>query len=184
MRGIIQKTKYAVPGSFTVEAAFVVPLVIWIIMDLIGLGFYLHDETVLTSALHQLGEIGEQYETHEMDWETGSLSSERRDTFFLLTSKKEFTQKLKEEGTTALQQIPFFCFRNCSLRVGGNWFSWQLTAEGENQFPLPLLPEKSTVVFHTNIYWPAEWLRIYTALHSREEVDQRWKDAKDALPGE
>lgn len=41
------------PASFTVEAAFIFPIIIFLIVALIQIGFYLHDRIVIEALLHQ-----------------------------------------------------------------------------------------------------------------------------------
>lgn len=64
-------------GSFTVEAAFVLPLILAVLFAIIRSGFLLHDEAVLEAAALRLLEKGEMAVKHLGDMETGRPDYER-----------------------------------------------------------------------------------------------------------
>lgn len=84
-------------GSITVEAAFVMPIVILSIFALIYLSFYLHDNCLIQGTmdltLHKAGMTVK----HEADISTGEVSYERisdRGVFYLLFGETEQEEKL------------------------------------------------------------------------------------------
>lgn len=103
-----RKSKY--PGSITVEAAFVMPIVLLTVFALIYLSFYLHDinriQSVMDLAIHKAGLTVK----HEADIATGRTSYNNindRGVFFLLlgsTAKEEEQIKnyLGQKLTTGL----------------------------------------------------------------------------------
>lgn len=88
--------KETVPGSITVEAAFLFPIVIFMIFALIYLAFYLHDmckiQGVVNGTLHKAGLALK----HEVNLETGGIRYEdmnERGVFYLITGRAKQEEK-------------------------------------------------------------------------------------------
>ncbi|MCR5792905.1 MAG: pilus assembly protein [Lachnospiraceae bacterium] len=60
-------------GQFTVEASFIVPLLVFILVGVIYVGLYLHDKTILWEAVNESCNVAESYVSHPYDFETGEI---------------------------------------------------------------------------------------------------------------
>ena len=79
-------------GSFTVEAAFIMPLLLVVLFGVLRGGFLLHDESVLEAAVLEVLEKGEMALKHIGDMETGRPDYEQ-----ILTENKELERKRVQE---------------------------------------------------------------------------------------
>lgn len=74
--GIIKrKKKYVLKGSYTVEASFLLPVILSVIVILMYLAFYIHDKSVLSSAAYQASLRGSQLISGENVMETVTQSA-------------------------------------------------------------------------------------------------------------
>ncbi|MDO5291187.1 MAG: pilus assembly protein [bacterium] len=70
-------TDKKVEGSITVEAAFVIPIIVVILMALIYFSFYLHDQTVVACVIDEANERLNQAVRQPTNYETGEISYEQ-----------------------------------------------------------------------------------------------------------
>ena len=97
---ILKLKKVTTKGSITVEAAFVMPIVIFTIIALILLSFYLHDtcrvQGIVDKTLNKAGMCVK----HEADFASGDIFYERmndRGVFYLLFGSTEKEKEQMEE---------------------------------------------------------------------------------------
>ncbi|GAA4654754.1 hypothetical protein GCM10023142_18920 [Anaerocolumna aminovalerica] len=65
--------KSTVKGSYTVEAALILPIILFIIIGLLYLGFYLHDKVKIQSVINDASTRGRELIQYEADLETGLI---------------------------------------------------------------------------------------------------------------
>jgi Flp pilus assembly protein TadG len=65
--------KSTVRGSYTVEAALILPIILFIIAGLLYLGFYLHDKVKIQSIIDDTSTRGREQIQYEADLETGLI---------------------------------------------------------------------------------------------------------------
>ena len=63
------KMKHICNGSYTVEAAFIMPLILFVIIALCYLSFYMHDKIIIQSLADDAGYKVSGYKKHESDFE-------------------------------------------------------------------------------------------------------------------
>ena len=88
--------KSTVKGSYTVEAALILPIILFIIIGLMYLGFYLHDKVKIQSIINDTSTRGGELIQYEADLETGLIDYDRYQNrsllypYFADFSKKEY----------------------------------------------------------------------------------------------
>ena len=68
--------KATVKGSYTVEAALILPCIFFIIIGLLYLGFYMHDKVKIQSIINETGIKGRAFIRNETDMDTGLMDYE------------------------------------------------------------------------------------------------------------
>jgi hypothetical protein len=157
-------------GSLTVEAAFVMPIVIFIIFATIYLAFYLHDRCVIQAMLDKtLHKAGISIK-HASDIETGEVDYENigdRGVFYLLfgNNNQEETQ-IKEYLQQELTGRLFLC-KIKSVEVEVNNFNLSVIVKAETDISLSgikgLIDPLSLIKMEGNypIHNPAESIRRF-----------------------
>jgi hypothetical protein len=155
-------------GSITVEAAFVMPIVILIIFALIYLAFYLHDinkvQGVADLTLHKAALTVK----HEADIATGEVTYEDindRGIFYMLLGN---TEKEEEEITELCEQElsqGLFLVKIRSIKVEAGNFNISIAVETAAEITLPglshlfyVFPDKTITGEHV-VHNPAETVR-------------------------
>lgn len=85
-------SKQTLQGSMTVEAAFVMPIVIFVVFALLYLSFYLHDKCRIQGIINKTLHKTSITLKHEADIDTGNLSYEtigERGVFYLLMGNND-----------------------------------------------------------------------------------------------
>lgn len=137
---IIVSNNNAMVGSLTIEAAFIMPIVISIVFALIYLACYLHDycrlQGIVDNTLHQAG----LYLKHEADLETGELDYEEindRGVFYILFgSAKQDEKKLLDSMRKELKK-GLFLVKVKGIEVDVSKLNIMISVEGETQVTLP-----------------------------------------------
>lgn len=156
-------------GSITVEAALIMPIIVFTIFSLIYLSFYLHDrckiQGIIDKALHK----AELTVKHDADFSTGNVYYEEinhRGIFYILfgsTSLEEDNIKkyLQEELDQGL-----FLAKVTDIKVSVNkfnigisvWADSMISSKGVNSFLKPLL--QIEIEEESQIHNPAELIRF------------------------
>lgn len=86
--------KSTVKGSYTVEAALILPIILFIIIGLLYLGFYLHDKVKVQSVIDDTATRGRELIQFETDLETGLIDySSHQNRSFLYPYFTDFKEK-------------------------------------------------------------------------------------------
>lgn len=92
-------------GSFTVEAAFLVPFLVFLLLSVVWFSIYLHDRIVIDDVIFQICREGENYLIYCDDPENGELNRQAihsRGLFYALCSdagKERYLETLIESRT-------------------------------------------------------------------------------------
>lgn len=95
--GIEQGRLQVLEGSITVEASFIIPLVVFLMFSLIYLSFYLHDLCKIQGIINQVSHRAAFMVKHESDIASGEIAYEeisKRGVFYFLLGN---TEKDKEQ---------------------------------------------------------------------------------------
>lgn len=156
-------------GSFTVEAALLLPMIIFIIYAMILLAFYLHDRNSLEGAVDEILHKGALTLKHEADLASGSMKYENigdRGVFYLLFGE---TKQQEEEILDYLWERSgkgLFLMEVTDIQVEVNTLKLKITLTGEFEVPVKGLleffyPDRIvTVEAERSIHNPAEFIRI------------------------
>lgn len=127
-------------GSITVEAAFVMPIVVFTIFALIYLAFYLHDmcriQAVMDKTLHKAG-ISVK---HEGDLETGAVAYENisdRGVFYLIFGDTEEEETQIREYLTQQLSEGLFLSTISSIDVDVGKFNMDISIKADTEVSLP-----------------------------------------------
>lgn len=98
--------KSTVKGSYTVEAALILPIIIFIIIGLLYLGFYLHDKVKVQSVIDDTATRGREWIQCETNLETGIMdSSSYRNRSLLYPYFSDYKEKEYEIKTYLMNQL-------------------------------------------------------------------------------
>ena len=90
-----------IKGSFTVEAAIIVPMILFLFSVLVHILFYYHDKNILMSSAHETAAVGSSYEDwSEIDLEYYFFS--RMEGKMLLFDRVECLVTMAEERVTVM----------------------------------------------------------------------------------
>lgn len=183
------RKKY-IPGSITVEAAFVMPIVILAVFALIYLAFYLHDlcriQGNVDLALHKAGLSVK----HEADIATGQVAYEDindRGVFYLLfESSAEEEAELKELLEQELSK-GLFLVKIGSIKVEADKLRIKASVKTDMDVKLPLfshlfnsLPDK-VIYGEYPVYNPAETIRIMEVILETGSEIKGVKELKEKM---
>lgn len=86
-------------GSFTIEAAIIVPVIMFIFVSLVHILFYWHDKNILMSTAHEAAALGSgRSDISELELEYEFFS--RMEGRLLLFDRVECTSRIEEEKVT------------------------------------------------------------------------------------
>ena len=127
-------------GSITVEAAFVMPLVIFTMIALILLGFYLHDvckvQGIVDKTLHKAALCVK----HEADITSGKIAYERinrRGVFYLVFGNTEQEKEEIQEYLVKELSEGLFISQIDAVKVGAGKSKLTITLDMETDITLP-----------------------------------------------
>lgn len=156
-------------GSFTVEAALVMPIVLFVTISLIYLSFYLHDKNRIEGTVDKALFKAMMTLKHDADIETGAVNYEGindRGIFYLLIGK---ANAMEEDIQTFLEQKlsgGLLSTEVTKVSVTAGKLKVSIVVEGEFKIPirgiLDYFNPSSKLVIEVNcpIHNPAEILRI------------------------
>lgn len=100
-------------GSYTVEAAFVVPILIFVLLALIYMSFYLYDKVRIQSVIDTEAAVAAGAVKHERNPETGDVEYEHLDDrglyFSMFGDLSREEEKTKERVRAQLEHGLFLC---------------------------------------------------------------------------
>ncbi len=161
--------KRQIRGNFTVEAALLLPMILFIIYSMVCLSFYLHDRSRMEGILDEVLHKGALTLKHEADIRTGRVEYENignRGVFYLLTGDTEQQEKEFKDYLQEISEKGFFLTEITDIQVEVNKLTIKITLEGEFEVPLKGIREffhpdsKITVEAERSIHDPAEFIRI------------------------
>jgi hypothetical protein len=154
-------------GSITVEAAFVMPIVILAVFAVIYLAFYLHDMCRIQAAMDKTLHKAAITIKHEADMETGEVAYENindRGVFFLLYGGLEEEMIIEDYLQQELSE-GLFLSKIISVSADVGLFSINASVKAETKVSLPgikyLFAPSSTVEIKRDypVHNPAETIR-------------------------
>ncbi|MDF2609909.1 MAG: putative rane protein [Lachnospiraceae bacterium] len=163
------KTK--VKGSYTVEAAFLMPMVLFVTIAVLYLGFYLHDRARVQSIMNDALTNSRSLIQYEADMNTGSIDyAAYRDRDIWYPYFNEF--KEKEGGIIAYVTNQFekglFLTKLEDAEVTINTFDITINASIRMDFPFFELQQilvnssqQETISYTNNTIFSVEFIRIY-----------------------
>ncbi|WP_313133950.1 TadE family protein [Anaerocolumna sp.] len=98
--------KSTVKGSYTVEAALILPMILFIIAGLLYLGFYLHDKVKIQSVINDISTKGRELIQYEADLKTGLIDYDHyQSRFFLYPYFSDFVEKENNINTYLAEEL-------------------------------------------------------------------------------
>ncbi len=167
------RKKGMLQGSITVEAVFVMPVVILAVFALLYLSFYLHDASrvqgIINSALHKTAMM----DKHITDLGTGRIAYENindRGVFYPLAGDRSKEERQLAEYLRQQLSEGLFLSKVTRISVEAGVFSWSLEAEVSTAVTMPMFHFLFDRVAHRVIseeypvHNPADALRQYEVI--------------------
>lgn len=117
-------------GSITVEAVFIIPLLIVVVMIFLWLTFFLHDRLVVHSAIHQTLECAEEYLIYGTALEGRKLSESsmiNRGVFYGLATMEHEEKEQLEKYVESLLEDKLYLYRLEEISLEKTGFTLQLS---------------------------------------------------------
>lgn len=182
---------YKVKGSYTVEAALILPLIFFIIIGLIYLGFYVHDSVKIQSIIDETLIKARNLVQRDADISTGTVDYEaylNRNLLYPYFS--DFKDKESEIKTYMLDRLNSGLFiakpKNINIKVES--FDIHIEVEAEMEFPFTQMEyyfskssEAITWTNKNNTQTPMEFIRIFKVFSSVSESSQKVEEAINKL---
>lgn len=167
------KMKHICNGSYTVEAAFIMPLILFVIIALCYLSFYMHDKIIIQSLADDAGYKVSGYKKHESDFETGEIFYNRigeRGIFYFTFGDSEVNDSVEEFILNRLKGKLFITeVKNVKVKDSGYKISIEIKSKAS--FPFHKVRSyfsKNGEFIITNYkgkpHNPTEFVRAYHAL--------------------
>lgn len=156
-------------GSFTVEAALQLPIILFIIYGMIFLAFYLHDRNSLEGLVDEVLHKGALTLKHEADLVSGSVNYDNigdRGVFYLILGETKEQEEDILDYLWELSDKGLFFMEVTDIQVEVNKFKLKVTLTGEFEVPVKgvldyFYPNRTvTVEAERSIHNPAEFIRI------------------------
>ena len=155
-------------GSITVEAVFVMPVVVFAISALIYLAFYLHDYCRITATVDMVLQKTSVAVKHEAELATGIVSYEdingRGVFYMLLTDAKDMEEQIARFLEDELSKGLFIChITKSDVRVGK--LGIKITVWARGNINLPMFKTALGKIMQINlertypVHYPAETIR-------------------------
>ncbi|MBB2184690.1 pilus assembly protein [Lachnospiraceae bacterium MD1] len=185
-------SKQTLQGSMTVEAAFVMPIVIFVVFALLYLSFYLHDKCRIQGIINKTLHKASITLKHEADIDTGNLSYEtigERGVFYLLMGNNDMEasqiqQYLQQELSEGL-----FLTRIAEVNSEVGKTKVKLSVETETSVSLYWVKQLFSSLAHgtikedSGIHNPAETLRQMEVVLDSGSRMKGVSQLKDKLEG-
>lgn len=168
-------------GSYSVEAALVMPIVLFVIIALCYMAFYQHDKVRIQSVINNAVLEENLCISHNAELETGQISYEslgERSIFYIIQDHKEEAALLKESLQRQMQS-GLFIARVEEIQTQVNGGHIQVEVSCKVQFPFQAVVDyfsgetkmknRVEIIPHN----PAEFVRGYTSIEDATE-DNKW----------
>ncbi len=161
--------KRGIKGSLTVEAALLLPMIVFLICSLIVLAFYLHDRNRMEGLLDEVLMKGALATKHEADVRTGRVEYEnirKRGVLYLLIGDTKQQEQELQEYLRELSDQGFFLTEITDIRVEVSKLKMKITLEGIFEVPLRGILEffrpdrRMRMAAERRIHDPAEFIRV------------------------
>jgi hypothetical protein len=163
---------FLVSGSYTVEMALLFPVILFIIVGLIYLGFYMHDQDRLEAVMNETLLKGRNFIHREADMNTGLIDYEAYYNRGILYSLQDNLQGKKQEIHNYLEEqleSRLFIADITSIEIEASHSNLNIEIKGEMMLPFPgirpLFSKRGTVVTveqQASIQNSAEFIRIFS----------------------
>lgn len=187
---MVRKEEWAT-GSYTVEAALIMPIIIFIILAIFYMTFYMHDLVRINQILDRAAKKENGIIKHIADYETGTIKYEKineRGVFYLLLSSFEnetsiLTDSLEEELKRGLFITKI---EEVEAKVDGKKikiiikFSRNISLFGVRKF-FQTINRGTKIEEEYLVYHPTEFIRAYEALNSTMDELEGYKKIKEKL---
>ncbi len=165
-----------VKGSYTIEAALIFPTILFIIISLIYLGFYLHDQDKLEAIVDECLIKGRDLIQYEADMQTGVINYDEYYKRGLLYSLEDNLKEKEQKISNYIQlqlNSGLFIAKVKSINVEASHTHINLQIKAEMGLPfiglMPLFAKSGTSVTAQNkvpIENNAEFIRIFDIFFS------------------
>lgn len=166
-------------GSYTIEAAFIIPFILFVITALVYLGFYLHDQDKLESVINEALLSGKTLLRNEAQMETGLINYEAYNNRGILYSLQDNLQEKQEQVYNYLKselRKGFMIAEISSIDVAVSHTKIDIQVEANMKLPfvglLPFFSENGMTVIGKNsvtIEDNPEFIRIFSIYSSVAE---------------
>ena len=167
-RPFIEAVKAEKGGSITIEAAFVMPIVIFAIVALIYLSFCLHDRCLLQGAVDQTLQKAELGVKHEEEFTTGAIDYEKindRGVFYQIIGSTKNEEMNLDQYLQQKLSGGLFLYKLTSTQVKVGRFNISIEAEATAGKLLPFFYKIMKQFYilditeNASIHDPAETIR-------------------------
>lgn len=173
------KKSHSHPGSFTVEAALILPMVIFIILAIVFLSFYLYDicriEGVMDRVLHQAA-LTLKHESNIATGEVDYLKLRDRGVFYLLIGDTNEEEAAIEDYLWQELDKGLFFAKVTDIQVTAGKQKVTVSAEAEVRIPVSGIldyfrPHNISYEVSCPIHNPAEAIRLSEViLHTGSKI--------------
>lgn len=153
-------------GSYTVESAFVMPMVIGMLAGLISLALFLHDKVCMLALMNQCLTRAEVYSGRAIDFETGDILYEEnicRGLFYPLQRQEEQEQEIERHLLEMAGEKYWFLLEaeEADVEVKLSEIKAEIKPAFKNTLLSRLLPLDDIWTKTIPIHRPAELLRAF-----------------------
>lgn len=187
---VISLKVHSVKASITVEAAYILPIVIFAIFAVIYLAFYLHDYCILQNAIDMTSHKASLYANQVSNMEENEIYYEAinsRGVFYQLIGdtspvKQQILENLKKELGKRM-----FLYRSVSIQAEVNPYNITISLKAKAKISLPIFGrifqamENTTMVTKTSVHRPAETIRGMEVIMSTAAELKGVSDLKEKL---
>ncbi len=155
--------KKRLKGSYTVETALVLPLLLFCLIGLLALTMFLHDKICILAMLNQELTRGEVLSNRPVNLETGEVDYQalsERGPLYLLSSKEKQEEQIREDMQKQLDETYLFLIQISQIEVEMTLF----------QLKIKLTPELPAVPFGELFLKEEEWEKTFTLPRPAELV--------------
>ncbi len=186
----INQTNGRNKGSITVEAAFVLPIVIMTIFSLIYLSFFLHDKCLIQGTVDEVLHKAAITVKHDADIVSGAVNYEKigdRGVFYLIFGSSQ-EEEIKIENYLLLELSKgLFLSEISSARVKADKFTIEITVGMKTNVTLPLFGHLFDsysyieIIENNPVHSPAETIRATEVILDTGSIMKGVAELKEKL---